>query len=97
MISDEDQSNSTLYYQSIQQSQSHRNNHFYYCCVFLSSSIFISITLFTILLIYILNSVQCEKYLCELLSHDNIFSCIEDEELVHNLMDIKNQICIRYI
>lgn len=95
--SEEDHLTSSVYYQTIQESEVRDNKRFYYCCFCISSSIFICITLFTLFLIFILNSVQCEKYLCDLLSHDSIFSCIEDKELVHNLIDIKNQICIRYI
>lgn len=96
-VNSQDDDSSSLYYQTIQQSEVRNNNRFYYCCFCISSSIFISVTLFTLFLIYILNSVQCEKYLCELLSYDSIFSYIEDKELVHKLIDIKNQICIRYI
>ena len=94
--SQEDES-SSLYYQTIQQPEVQNNNRFYYCCFCISSSIFIFVTLFTLFLIYILNSVRCEKYLCELLSYDSIFSCIENEKLIHDLIDIKNQLCMKYI
>lgn len=97
MISEENSFNSPLYYRPIQQIQTRPSNRFYYCCFCLSSSTVIFITLFTILFIYILNAIRCEKYLCNLLLHHDISSCVDDRVLSHSLMDIKNEICIKYI
>ena len=73
-----------------------QTNRFYYKCCCLAITILISSILFTLFLIYVLNAVQCEKYLCELLLHHDIFSCIEDEDISHRLIDIRNEICFSY-
>ena len=111
-ISEDEQTAPPLYYQTIQTSQqgsyvqespniTHQlhviqSNRFYYKCCCLAITVLISSIIFTLFLIFVLNAVQCEKYLCELLLHHDIFSCIEDEDVSHRLIDIRNEICFSY-